>query len=603
MIKLTDYLVKRLVEYGVQHVFMLTGGGAMHLNDSLGHEKSIRVISNHHEQASAMAAEGYARVTGKMGVINVTTGPGGINALNGVFGAWTDSIPLLVLSGQVKRETCVGFNEVPGLRQLGDQEGDIIPMAKGITKYAVTLREPESIRYHLEKAIYLANSGRPGPVWLDIPLDIQGSPIDEENLPAYDPEEDSIHWDRGLLTRQCEEVLERLQKSSRPVILAGTGVRLAHGEEIFQAVIQKLQIPVTTAWTHDLIASDDPLFCGRPGTIGTRAGNFTVQNADLLLVIGSRLNIRQVSYNWASFARKAFKVWVDVDPAELNKPTVKPDLPIHADARLFLEELDRLLNQGAYGPSRFQSWLSWCRERVRRYPAVLPKHRVFNGKINPYHFMDTLFRRLAEDDVIVCGNATACIVPFQTSFLKKGQRMFSNSGAASMGHDLPAAIGAAVAREGKRVICLAGDGSIQLNIQELQTVVRHQLPIKAFVLNNNGYLSIRTTQGNFFGRFTGESPESGVTFPDMTRVAAAYGISSLRIDQADFEPLIDRVLNTPGPVVGEVILDPEQTFEPRVSSKQLPDGRIVSAPLEDMFPFLSREELQENCFFPVDPGL
>ncbi|MGC8811172.1 MAG: thiamine pyrophosphate-binding protein [bacterium] len=603
MIRVSDYLAKRLVDYGVKHVFMLPGGGAMYLNDSLGHEKGLCVISNHHEQACAMAAEGYSRVSGKIGVVNVTTGPGGINALNGVFGAWTDSIPMLIISGQVKRETCMGFNHVPSLRQLGDQEGDIISMAKVITKYAVLVRDPETIRYHLEKAIHMATTGRPGPVWIDIPLDIQSSLIDEEKLIGYNLKENDNEYDRSILVEQCREVLTRIQKSSRPVILAGTGVRLANALDIFDKVIHKLRIPVTTAWTHDIIASDDPLFCGRPGTIGTRAGNFTVQNADLLLIIGSRLNIRQVSYNWQSFARYAYKIWVDIDPAELNKPTVKPDFAIQADARIFLEELDRQIEKNSYDPSKFESWLSWCRERMVLYPPVLSKHRVFNGKINPYHFIEVLFNNLSNDDVVVCGNATACIVAFQTAFLKKGQRLFSNSGAASMGYDLPAAIGAAVAREGKRVICLAGDGSIQLYIQELQTVVHYGLPIKIFVLNNDGYLSIRSTQSTFFGRIVGESPNSGVTFPDMTRIANAYGIPALKIDKPNFANEIKKILNTPGPSLGEVMLDPQQLFEPRMSSKQLPDGRIVSPSLEDMFPFLPREELEKNCLFPKSDSI
>ena len=323
-----------------------------------------------------------------------------------------------------------------------------------------------------------------------------------------------------------------------------------------------------------------------------------MQNAETLLIIGSRLNIRQVSYNWPAFARHAFKIQVDVDAAELHKPTVQPDLAVHCDARVFLEEMDRQLDRGDYDAARHQDWLAWCKERVARYPVVLPKHRVFNGRINPYHFMETLFQHLADDDVVVAGNATACIVSFQTAFLKKGQRLFSNSGAASMGHDLPAAVGAAVARGGKRVICLAGDGSLQLNIQELQTVFHHQLPIKLFVLNNTGYLSIRLTQTNFFGNLVGEGPSSGISFPDIVKVAAAYGLPAVRLDSADFTSRIGEVLAMPGPVVCDVMLDPQQPFEPKTSSRQLPDGRMVSAPLEDMFPFLDREELLSNLQIP-----
>ena len=597
--KISDYLASFLADYGVRHVFMVTGGGAMHLNDAFGREKRIQYICNHHEQACAMAAEGYARVTGQVGVLNVTTGPGSINALNGVFGAWTDSIPLLVISGQVKLETCMTSYQLPGLRQLGDQEADIIPMVQGITKYAVMVKDPQTIRFHLEKALYLAKSGRPGPCWIDIPIDVQAAKINPMTLPGFTPDK-PVSSDRSdLLTAQCKEVVERLMAASRPVMMVGTGIRLAGAVEKLERTIAKLRIPVTTAWTaHDLIPTDHELFCGRPGTVGDRPGNFAVQNSDLLIVIGSRLNIRQVSYNWKAFARHAYKVQVDVDEAELSKPTVRPDLAISCDATAFLDELDRQLDRSLYDPSRHAAWLAWCKERVARYPVVLPRHREFNGAINPYHFLDQLCRALEPDDVIVCGNGAACVVAFQVAHIKRGQRLFCNSGSASMGYDLPAAIGAAVAREGKRVICLAGDGSIQMNIQELQTLVHHQLPIKVFVLNNNGYLSIRQSQKNFFNLLVGESEASGVSFPDMVQIGHAYGIPSLQVAGPDFLGTVERVLATPGPQLCQVIVDPDQQFEPKLSSKSLPDGRIVSAPLEDLFPFLDRDELLENLLVP-----
>ena len=601
--KLSDYIVGQLADWGVRHVFLVTGGGAMHLNNSIGSEPRIRYVCNHHEQASAMAAEGYARISGKPGVVNVTTGPGAINALNGVFGSWTDSVPMLVISGQVKRETCMRVQGIHGLRQLGDQEVDIISMVEKITKYSVQIDDPLSIRYHLERAWHLLQTGRPGPCWLDIPVDVQAAAIDPAQLRGYDLAEDrsapvAMGGDSSWLKSNCREVLDRIRKAKRPVILAGTGIRAAHAVAEFHELFRRLHIPVTTAWTHDLIASDDPLFCGRQGTIGDRAGNFTVQNADVLLILGSRLTLRQTSYNWQSFAPHAFKMQVDIDAAEFAKPTVKPDMAIHCDLKMFLQEL---LAQCAVKnendqPGVHRRWLAWCRERVRRYPAVHDGQRQAGPPLNPYYFVEQLSARLDDDDVVICGNATACIVPFQTMRLRHGQRLISNSGSASMGYDLPAAIGAAFARPGKRVVCIAGDGSIQMNIQELQTVVHHHLPLKIFVLNNSGYLSMRMTQTGFFGRLTGESASSGASFPDMVRVGCAYGIPSLRIDRLAQLDEVNRALAAEGPALIDIVLDPAQEFEPRSRARQLPDGRIVSPNLEDMYPFLDETELMDNVF-------
>ncbi len=592
--KLADYIAQQLADWKVRHIFLVAGGGAMHLNDAIGKETRIRYVCNHHEQASAMAAEAYARITGQPGVVNVTTGPGGINALNGVFGAWTDSVPMLVISGQVKRETCMRSTGLTGLRQLGDQEADIIAMVGKITKYAAFIDDPRSIRYHLERAWHLAQAGRPGPCWLDIPVDVQGASIDPSALRAYDPAEDEAAWDHTLLSSQCEEILGRMQAAKRPVILAGTGVRAAHAVAEFRTLVRRLGIPVTTAWTHDLIASDDPLYCGRQGTIGDRAGNFTVQSADLLLILGSRLTIRQTSYNWHSFARNAFKIQVDIDAAEFRKPTVRPDIAVHSDLKVFLRDMLEQCDADNYHAGRHDKWLNWCRERLRRYPAIQKRQRLPGPPLNPYSFIDRLSNALAEDDVVICGNATACIVPFQALRLKEGQRLISNSGSASMGYDLPAAIGAAFARPGKRVICLAGDGSIQMNIQELQTAVHHHLPLKIFVLNNSGYLSMRMTQSGFFGRLMGEGTTSGVSFPDMVKVACAYGIPSVRIDRDSQFSQVEQSLNADGPALLDIVLDPTQEFEPRSKARQLPDGRIVSPNLEDMYPFLDETELMDN---------
>ena len=600
--RVAEYIAKSLAAHGVNHVFMLTGGGAMFLNDAIGNQPGIQTVFCHHEQACAMAAEAYARVANTPGVLCVTTGPGGINALNGVFGAWIDSIPMLVISGQVKRETLLATYGIPGLRQIGDQEADIVSMVKGITKYALLVEDASTIRYHLEKAWQLASSGRPGPCWLDIPIDIQSSQVEPDGLMSYDQAEDAKAYADQDLAEICKDVLARLQAAERPVILAGKGIRLGNAMDEFEKAIRSLGIPVVPGWTAlDLVPSDDPLFCGRPGDLGTRPGNFTVQNSDVLLVLGDRLGLRQVSYNWGAFARHAFKIQVDIDAAEFMKPTVKIDLPIHTNVKPFLAELIRSIGQVGFDRQKHAGWLEWCRRRLERYPAVLPHHRQpKDDRANPYYFVEQLFSYLIPNDIIVCGNGTANVVTFQAARLQKGQRLIANSGDASMGYDLPAAIGATFARPGGRVICLAGDGSLQLNLQELQTLFHHNLPVKLFVLNNNGYLSIRLSQANMFKRLTGESAQSGVSFPDIVKVAEAYNIPAMRIGFQELDKGIQETLGMPGPVVCDVLLDPDQPFEPRVSSRQLPDGRIVSSALEDMYQFLDRQELAQNMLVPFD---
>jgi acetolactate synthase-1/2/3 large subunit len=599
MIRLADYVAQALARHGCTQVFMVTGGMAMHLNDAIGRCAELSYVCCHHEQACAMAADGYARIAGRPAVVHVTGGPGGINALNGVFGAFTDSIPMLVISGQAKRETCLSSYDLPHLRQLGDQEIEIVPMVRGITKYAVLVRDPQTIRYHLERAIHLATHGRPGPCWLDIPIDVQAAQIDESTLAPYDPAEDATPSDPAALAKIAGEILDRLARAERPVILAGSGVRRVGIIELFECVVDRLGVPVTAAWTApDVIPTDHPLYAGRPGTLGDRAGNFAVQNADLVLVLGSRLNIRQVSYNWENFAKNAFKIQVDIDPAELAKPTVKPDLGVCTDLLFFLSEMKRQIETRRFDATKYHGWVDWCRARVARYPVVTAKMRE-GAALNPYVFLDALIRQLGPGDIIACGDGAACVVPFQVGHIQRGMRLFCNSGSASMGFDLPASVGAAVAGGGRRVVCLAGDGSVQFNIQELETIQFHRLPIKIFVINNGGYLSIRMTQGGFFqGNFVGEGRRSGVSFPDYTRVAAAYGLPAMRIDSRDFDGPLAKFLDMPGPALCEVVVDPAQEFEPKLSSRALPDGKMVSSSLEDMAPFLSREELAENMIVP-----
>jgi acetolactate synthase-1/2/3 large subunit len=600
LMRVADYIAGFLAQQGVRDIFLVTGGGAMHLNDAIGRCQGLRYICCHHEQACAMAAEGYSRATDRVGVINVTSGPGGINALNGVFGAWTDSIPMLVLSGQVKRETCMAARRISGLRQLGDQEADICSLVAGITKYAVMIEEPLSIRYHLERAWHLTTAGRPGPCWIDVPVDVQAAQIDVTQLRSYDPEEDALPPARQNLDEVCAEIVARIRAAKRPVLMVGKGVRCAGMEAALVALLRRLRIPVVTAWTGiDLLPTDDPLFCGRPGDIGDRAGNFTVQNADLLLVLGTRLGLRQVSYNWHSFARAAFKIQVDIDAAELSKPTVRIDLPVHADLRVFLPGLLAAAGAVREDDTTHATWLAWCKERQRRYPVLQPHHMTIDGegRINPYFFLSRLFRLLRPEDIVVCANGAANVMGYQTAVVQPGQRMFCNTGNASMGYGLPAAIGAAAGSR-RRVICLEGDGSLMMNLQELQTVAMHRWPIKILVLDNGGYLSIRKSQQTFFDRLTGESAATGVAFPDFPVVADAMGVPACTLAGSDFEEDVRTFLASPGPGLARVLLDPQQGFEPKLAARSLPDGRIVSPALEDMHPFLSREELAQNLLIP-----
>lgn len=594
-VKVSDYIADFLVKKGITHVFTVVGGGAMHLNDSLGHHEKITSIYCHHEQAAAMAAEAYARVHGRMAALCVTSGPGAINALNGVAGAYQDSIPLLVLSGQMKSSLTVRASGLP-LRTLGGQEFDIVTALDNMTKYREMIVEPQKIPFALGKAYHLAKSGRPGPSWLDLPLDIQGSFIDDD-LPGFKAHAQEEYAD---VEKAAHHVLEKLRSTERPVLYAGNGIRLAGAAPFVEELAQRLSMPVVTCWDSiDLIATEHPYYCGRGGTMGDRAGNFAVQNSDLLLSIGSRLSIYQVGYDVRLWARAAYTIVNDIDPAELKKPTIRVDYPVCADAADFMRALLSAAKEDE--PKENGAWLAQCRRWKSEYPVVRPEQKEAAGKTNVYAFMDALSRALPEGSITVVTNGSASVVGSQSYFIKEGSRFLMNCGISSMGYGLPAAVGAAVA-SGESVVCLEGDGSIMMNLQELQTVVTNRLPVKLFVINNNGYHQIRQTQKNVFGNaLVGVGPESGdLGFPSFERIARAFEMPYIKISSnAELHEKIAQALREPGYVLTEVFVTEEQKFEPKSATKRLPDGRLTSPPLEDLAPFLPREELARNMYIPL----
>lgn len=610
-IRVADYIAQRCVDAGARHVFLVTGGGAMHLNDGFGRHPQLEPVCFHHEQGAAIAAESYYRVTNRLAVLNVTTGPGGINALNGVYGAYVDSLGMLVVSGQVKQETYLRSYPL-ALRQLGDQEVDIVSMVKPIVKYSTFVKRAADIREIMDKAVFLATHGRPGPVWVDVPIDIQSQQIDPDSLRGFSGDlqdliddlditdntrDELINLKKYSYDQAIDSILAKLILSKRPVLFAGAGVRISGMHDQFFELIDKLKIPVVTGWNaHDTLTNDSPYYAGRPSTVGDRAGNFTVQNADFLLVLGSRLNIRQVSYNWKNFASKAWKAMVDVDRSELDKPTLNFDLKVHADLKDFIPQLITKLDN-YQTPQLHTDYLEWCRERVNRYPTVLPEYRHSDTHLNPYIFVSNIIKQFNEDDVIVTGNGSACVISFQTADLKKGQRLYTNSGNASMGYDLPAAIGASIALGKKRVICLAGDGSLMMNLQELQTMVGYGLPVKVIVLNNNGYLSIKQTQRAYFSdNIFGISPDNGVSLPDFVALGSALKINShlVRTEEDWNSPAVQEAMNNNQPALIEVMVDPEQVFAPKLAAKKLADGSMLAPSLENMSPFLPDDEMRDN---------
>jgi acetolactate synthase-1/2/3 large subunit len=602
MMKLSDYVMRFVAAQGVKHVFLVTGGGAMHLNAALAQCPALEPVCNSHEQASAMAAESYAKATNNLGVALVTTGPGGTNAITGVAGAWLDSTPMLVISGQVKRpDRMVAEDGTPrGMRQLGVQEIDIVPIVRSITKYAVTVMEPSSIRYHLEKAVYLARHGRPGPVWIDIPLDVQAAPIDESDLPAFDAREIPPAFDASALPEKVRETIEALNRSERPLIFVGNGVRLARADGDFRKLFALLGIPVEATWcAADIISSEDPLFVGRPGSLASRGANFALQNCDFLLSVGARLDFAITGYAPDKFARAAHKVMVDIDPAEIAKLAPYIQTPVCADAGAFLREM--LHQAGSIQAKDRASWNERCAGWKTKYPVVLPEHRKPEGRVSIFRLAEAIGQETTPEDLMISGSSGSGIEIFLFACpTRTGQRIYHTAGLGSMGNALPGSIGLCLAGGRRRTVCVDGDGGFQFNIQELETVARLKLPIKFFVLNNDGYASIRASQINFFGSpQLGCDSRTGLTVPDICKVAAAYGLSTARITSpANLCEDVRRVLETPGPVVCDVQVIPDEIRGPRLSSMQRADGSMVSKPLEDLWPFLDREEFRANMIVP-----
>jgi acetolactate synthase-1/2/3 large subunit len=597
--KLSDYVMQFIVEQRVGQVFFLPGGGAMHLVDSLGKRKDLEIVCCLHEQAVAVAAESYAMHTNNLGVGIVTTGPGGTNAITGVSAAWIDSVPCLFISGQVKRSDIM---KGKGIRQLGIQEVDIISMVQSITKYAVTVMEPELIKYHLEKALYLAQNGRPGPVWLDIPLDVQGSIIDEAVVKGFNPAEmKEKKPNKSSVKNAVKKIIKLLNNSERPVIIAGDGIKLSKSKELFLDIIKKLDIPVIPTWkAMDMIHEEHELFAGRGGILGERSANFAAQNSDLLLCIGSRMDFTQTGFDTKSFARAAKKIVIDIDKNEINKLDFLIDLKIIANAKAVLDEIAAQLNNIKIKDRSF--WKDKIKGWRKKYPVVSKEYYNKTGLVNPYVLVNVLSREATNEDIInPCCAGTAAEYTFQAFKIKENQKFITNHGLGPMGFELPSSIGACLANNRKRTICIAGDGGFQLNIQELETLHRLDLPVKIFIMNNNGYSSIRTMQETHFnGNYVGNDPSSGLTLPDIISVAEAYKIKAIRINDAgELELKIREALDFPGPVICDVLVIPGFKVSPKVASQRREDGTMVSKPLEDQWPFLERDELKSNMMIPL----
>lgn len=594
--RVADYLMHRLAEAGAEHVFLLPGGGAMHLNDALACEPRLVPVPCHHEQACGIAAEAWGRVRESFGVCMVTTGPGATNVITPVAGAWIESVPMLVISGQVKRPDLLAGRP---LRQGGVQEVDIVPMVKSITKYAVTLDDPKQVRYHLERALHEMLKGRQGPVWLDIPLDVQGAPIDATDLAGFTPPSEKP----ADLKAEATRLIALIAKAERPLLLAGHGVRLSGAAQAFLAQAERLQIPVVTTWNAlDLLPWEHPLHAGRPGVVALRSGNFAVQNCDLLISIGCRLDNIITAYNPRGFARAARKVVIDVDAHEIEKLDMDLELAVVADAARILDALAHQplpTERSDPGP-----WIQRCADWKQRYPVNDGRPFPSTGPINHYQFVSALADALPPDTIVGTGSSGLAVEVFYTIFSNKpGQRVFLTSGLGSMGYGLPAAIGACLANDSKPMVAVESDGSLQLNLQELATLAAQHLPISLIIMNNGGYASIRNTQRNYFaGRYIGTGPESGLMLPDLEKIAATYGLPFARISDAAELPRLKELLTSPGPRMIDMQLTPEETLAPKVAALPQADGAMLSMPLEDMSPLLPLEQLQAEMLIPLSPA-
>ena len=604
--RVSDFIAKRLKFLGCEDVYMVTGGASMHLNDSFGIEFKDKVHCLHHEQACAIAAESFARIKSFPAIVNVTAGPGSINAINGVFGAYVDSIPMIVISGQAKRETLVKNSGRPKLRQLGDQEVDIIHMVNKVTKESISLEDPSLVSKVIDFAFIRAISGRKGPVWIDIPIDVQSSLLyaEYENLitkPLYSVFSETKLVEPFVSEDEIDELAKRILQSHRPTLYVGNGIRLSNAYNDFLKFLDKWPISTVTGWnSNDLLWDDHYCYSGRPGSVGNRAGNFAVQLSDCLITIGCRLNIRQVSFNWKSFAKNAWKCHVDIDEDELEKPTLNTDLKIRSTINGFFEKLDNRLTfyqnkfKNNSPPIYWEKWRLFNKKNLKEFPATLPCKKINNSLINPYYLIDSLFKKLKPNDIIVCADGTACVVTFQAATIQKGQRIYHNSGCASMGYEIPAAIGAFDASNND-VICIAGDGSIMMNLQELSIIGSKNLPIKIILLNNDGYHSIRQTQNNYFPNTpVGCGVESGLPFPSFEELAKGFNIKYLYSNnESKLNNDLEKALKIKGPIIHEIKLNLEQVFEPKLSSKKLKDGSMITSELEDMAPFLSKETMEK----------